>query len=436
MPDFVIVGTDGTEHHFPEGMDPKAAIQVVKNSELKAANEKPLHEPTTFWSGAAKGANDYATEVGRGMFESAAHPKTAGDFAGLLLPTTVGTGGVLKSLRAASEAEPAGNRVVRGAVNTIREGGKAAGTAADAIPSSSIYAPAKLPLNVIKGVTSKLPSEAKMLGVDRYKPNVSGIPDSGIPQGEMPTGTPPIELETAQEALSRKTESPTGGAQTDRIPYASPTSRPPALGKVVGKAPTLDEVLQDALEGTKATDPTEVSTLAETPMTGGTQKPKVGKRPGGYTTDIPARGKAVEGEGAVAPEGVTRSPADRRAGTGKIDKLSETSQGADQLEQLLSALHPGEDIPHINPEGHGSMAAPSGFQETMRSTEPEMVEHFGTEPGTPEAASGRAHHKMAGEMDADYKRRLEDPLASFLLAALGGGTLASRSTTSNQGGLP
>lgn len=310
---------------------------------------------------------------------------TAGDFSMLALPSLLGT----------SAAE---------AASRYWQGTKAA-----ARDTKSMRDVATLPVRAYQNVKDALPSS-----------NTAAI-EQFMPKGEGYTPKAPTFT--------------SGGA--DLVDKYLPQVKPAEVPKPpMAKAPSLDEALQSALEQNMGADPAKASTLAETPMTGGAQKPKVGKRPGGYTTDIPARGKAVEGEGAVAPEGVTRSPADRRAGTGKIDKLSETSQGADQLEQLLSALHPGEDIPHINPEGHGSMAAPSGFQETMRSTEPEMVEHFGTEPGTPEAASGRAHHKMAGEMDADYKRRLEDPLASFLLAALGGGTLASRSTTSNQGGLP
>lgn len=192
MPDFIIVGSDGTEHHFPEGMDPKAAIQVVKNTELRAANAKPLHEPTTFWAGARKGLDDYLTETGNAMFQSAAHPQTAGDFLGLMLPSSLGMSGgsqVLRGFKAASESEPVGNRVVRGAAGLARTGTEYAGKAADAIPANSVYAPAKVALKATQKVGQLIPSEGEMLGVEPYKPNVSGVPDRGVPQGEMPQST-------------------------------------------------------------------------------------------------------------------------------------------------------------------------------------------------------------------------------------------------------
>lgn len=308
MPDFVIVGSDGTEHHFPEGMDPKAAIQVVKNGELKAANARPLSEPTTFAAGAAKGANDYATELGQGMFESAAHPKTAGDIAGLLLPTTLGAGGMLKGLRAVSESEPMGNKMVRGGVNLTRKGTEAAGKAADAIPATSVYAPGKLPLKMVQGAGRMLPEERTMLGVDSNLPNKSGYKGPDVrPHEAMPEGNAPVEVETAQDALARKTQTPTGAVQTDRTPYGGVEVpyklKKPRMGKMVdnpyGKDTPLDEVLQGDLEG------------------------------------------------------VQRSPSDTRS-TGKADKMADTASGTDSLEELLNALH-GEDSPlAINADGHGT----------------------------------------------------------------------------------
>lgn len=47
----VIVGSDGTEHVFPAGMDPHRAAQVVRNHELKVKSEAPMKEPTTFGEG-------------------------------------------------------------------------------------------------------------------------------------------------------------------------------------------------------------------------------------------------------------------------------------------------------------------------------------------------------------------------------------------------
>lgn len=228
MPIRVLVGDktvefpDGTTEDVMRGALSKLG-QEDKLRQLKEANAKPINEPTTYAGGFVKGANDYATELGQSAFEGAAHPKTAGDFLSLLLPSSLGASGgssALRGFKAVSGSEPIGNKVVRGTVNAVREGGQAAGKAADAIPSTSVYAPAKLPLNVIKGVTSKLPSEAKMLGVEPHKPNISGVPDRGIPQGEMPTATPPIDVETALETLTRKSQEPSASPlQPDHVPY-------------------------------------------------------------------------------------------------------------------------------------------------------------------------------------------------------------------------
>lgn len=513
MPDFVIVGTDGTEHHFPDGMDPKTAIQVVKNGELKATNQKPLQEPTTFWSGAAKGANDYATELGHGMFESAAHPQTAGDFLGLLLPSMMGSSaapGLVKGLRSASETRPPVNRAVEAMTPsrpTVVKGLRAVaeptklwrkgvgyvadkieqGGAAERVPKmSEVYsekpAPPRNPnapvapveptkiSDVVKSVPGAQPYEMRAPGgktmADVYSekpapprgPDVGPVEPTKISDVVHPVeGAKPYEMGPPDKTMADVYSEGEAPARQPTVP----TGPDPMSPRVVGRAPTLDEALKEALMEAGKGEPTQVTTLGETPMPGGSQKPATpavkGKAPragapGGYTTENPPKGAygpgaaaadgPVEEAGAiVAPEGVQRSPADRRASpSGKGDRIAETSQGADQLEELLSALHPDEGIPRVNPEGHGTMAEPTGFQATMRSTEPEFTRdvHTGAESGTPEAKSAQAHHKMFGEMDADYRRRIEDPLASFLMAALTGGAgamLPSRDTTSNLGGL-
>ena len=59
----------------------------------------PESEPDTYTGGFMKGLNDYATELGQGMFKSAAQPESLGDFAGLMLPTSIGRGiGATKGL--------------------------------------------------------------------------------------------------------------------------------------------------------------------------------------------------------------------------------------------------------------------------------------------------------------------------------------------------
>lgn len=182
-----------------------------------------------------------------------------------------------------------------------------------------------------------------MLGVDSNLPNKSGYaPGSSSSATTLKTGGGgPVEVETAQDALARKTQAPTGGVQTARISYGTPNATPPGQ--------TMDQVLQEALEQVLggSQPKTQMTTLPDQVPIGGMQKPRLGKRPGGYTTDIPAR------PGYEAPAEV--APVERRAAaTGKSAKLADTSAGTDSLEELLNAIH-GEDSPlTINPEGHGT----------------------------------------------------------------------------------
>lgn len=416
-------------------------------------SDQHITEPTDYWGGFRKGLDDYLTEVGKGLFEGAAHPKTAGDFASLMLPTAMGMGGsALKGLKAVSETEPVGNKAVRGATNALRITTEAAGRASEAIPATSVYAPAKLPLKVVQKAGSILPSERSMLGVDsnlanksgytgpdlrpfeempqgsgvdRHLPNKSGYAGTELrPHDPLPTGTPAVEVETAQEALARKGGESTGGAiQTDRIPYASPTSRPPTsgFGRVSGRAPTLDEALQSALEESMGkVDPAKASTSADQISVGGMQKPKTpavkGKSPapgapGGYTTDNPPKPAYGAPEPAAAPDSL------------KSTRFSEADAGGDDLGRLLDDIHgtTEEDaVPHINPEGVGTESR--SFVDTMKSTEPEFSRdvHTGAERKSPLADSARVHHQAFGEMDADYKRRISDPLGALLMALIGG----------------
>lgn len=314
MPDFVIVGSDGTEHHFPEGMDPKAAIQVVRNGELKAANAKPLSEPTTYEAGHKKSLDDTVSRTGSSILK-----------------------GLVSSFTGGSSPEPTRESLLAG--------------------SKPSFDPAEAGRTVLRGV--------KQIGS-----NLSTPEGGGEAIGQLLGGGAVMK---ASDALPKVTRA--GAASTLRTvsdfdlthPFKStlgkvvehletppePQSAPPRLA---GKAPTLSEVLQSALEQNMSNDPAKASTSADVVPTGGMQKPKVGKRPGGYTTNIPARPgyeAPVEGEAAVAPEGVQRSPSDTRS-TGKADKMADTASGTDSLEELLNALH-GEDSPlAINAEGHGT----------------------------------------------------------------------------------
>lgn len=344
MPDFIIVGSDGTEHHFPEGMDVQKAVQTVRNVELTAANAKPISEPTDYWGGVRKGADDFATGLGRAGFESMAHPQTAGDFLSLLMPSMMGASRI-RGLKSVSEAEPIGNRVVRGAarlgadaldltpnvlsskteqkvITGLRKVGEAPpprwvdrykpnkssipdrGVDVGELPQSTAsmvdpYMPNKggipdrgiptgeMPQSTASMVDPHMPNTggipdrgipqehplptSSTSEVDRYMPNTGGVPDSGVSFGDLPAGNH-VEVESPLDYLRRKSETPSGSpTQTDRVPYATPTESATApTARVAGKAPTLEEVLQQTLEEVRtAKDPILKSTAASPVETAG-----------------------------------------------------------------------------------------------------------------------------------------------------------------------
>jgi len=98
--EIVIRDDSGTEHVFPAGFDPQKAIAIVRQSSAAPAMQRlgtvSKDEPGTFLGGFVKSLKDQAGEAFSGaapMLESIAHPHSAGDFAGLLMPATaLGTG--------------------------------------------------------------------------------------------------------------------------------------------------------------------------------------------------------------------------------------------------------------------------------------------------------------------------------------------------------
>lgn len=69
-PEVVILGTDGTEHVFPPGFDPKRAAQIVRQQTLKAANAAPLTEPSTYGAGVLKSVGDTAARTGSAVWST------------------------------------------------------------------------------------------------------------------------------------------------------------------------------------------------------------------------------------------------------------------------------------------------------------------------------------------------------------------------------
>lgn len=166
--------------------------------------------------------------------QSLAHPQTKGDIAGLLIPS----GG----------AEVIGNALRPIGQAISKYGGaatKLAGSAATALMPSSMVAPARAALNVLGELK---PSEwnspltvagregrahAAVAGmVERYKPNIGGAIDGGIPQGDLPQAAPvsssaTTSLSDADRALLAKKYPGLDPAKVDQQLRTAPTDRPP-----------------------------------------------------------------------------------------------------------------------------------------------------------------------------------------------------------------
>lgn len=301
--------------------------------------------------------------------------ETAGDFSTLAIPSLLGMEG--RSIVDAGRRYYQGTKAAAGETKSLRDA-------------------ATLPVRAYQKVKDALPSS-----------NAKAV-DEFLPKGDPYRPQAPTV---------------TSGA-TDLIDKYLPKVKPPKMpAPPTAKVPTLEEALQAALEDPtwKGADPAKVSTSADQVSVGGMQKPKTpavkGKSPapgapGGYTTDNPPKpAYGAAPEPAAAPDSL------------KSTRFSEADAGGDDLGRLLDDIHgtTEEDaVPHINPEGVGTESR--SFVDTMKSTEPEFSRdvHTGAERKSPLADSARVHHQAFGEMDADYKRRISDPLGALLMALIGG----------------
>lgn len=191
------------------------------------------------------------------------------------------------------------------------------------------------------------------------------------------TYTPPVPPNTSALDMSFR---PNGYTPTKPSPVKSPMD----MVRLAGKAPTLDEALTEALTGAMGGEkPSLVSSHPPLETVGEgalKQSGKFGKsgsmgQPGGYSSGRPA--------------------------------ISDV-----EYEKMLQKFGGKEQTP---------------FHSTA---DPEW--HSGAEPGSAEAGQANKMHKAEGEMSADYTRKMDDPLASFLITALLGGGSAGALMSSHE----
>lgn len=149
-------------------------------------------EPGTFTGGVLRSLKDQFLNatVNNPLTQGAAHPQTKADFLNLLIPDA---GGALSAL--SGKAAALGSRVIKGlkldtpVSDVVRAGARGAANTIDAVGRSGEYVPfLKAGGRQLRKMGTKGAS-GPIRELDRFKPNISSLPDRGVPQGEMPTSS-------------------------------------------------------------------------------------------------------------------------------------------------------------------------------------------------------------------------------------------------------
>lgn len=240
---------------------------------------------------------------------------------------------------------------------------------------------------------------------DQFLPNKSGIPDRGVPQDDL--------IGPAEPVVDRYMPN-TGGEPSatripnDRIPYGGyqePSTT--EVGRLTGrKSPTLEDALMEGLQEAGAPTDSRITSMApEADITGGGTTRQSGKfkrsdsvgQAGGYTSGKPG----------ITPTNYD-DLIDRFGGRGSDDALTGAPSPLDDASRSPAIEDEVEDV---------IGAAPDAYRDI---NDPEW--HSGEKASTPEGQEASYLHRRENEMGSDYKRRLNDPLASFLLTGLMGHT--------------
>lgn len=297
---------------------------------------RPTHEPDTFMGGATKSLMSEVLAGGKdNPLRHAAYPQNIGDLAGLLLPG--GASGTLKGLRSTTAptipatieevAAPVGKAAIRGLKATSR----GAATVLEEVPSVRKAVP--LAERVTQGLR-KFGEPDPPEWLDRHMPNV-GADSSAVE------------------------------ATTSHVPYASPSHvpEPSMAARMGGKAPTLEDELQKALEGIrKPEDPRITSMAPEQGITPGApikQSGKFGKadalgKPGGYSSGNPGTTPEQSGLKSVEAQGVHTDALAEQEHQRLLDKFG--GRGED-------VAAPGAEAPSAMPEP-SSAPAPEALPQT------------------------------------------------------------------------
>lgn len=278
------------------------------------------HEPDTFWGGFGKSVLDQVMAGGKdNPIRRAANPQGVGDMASMLLPSAIG-----EHLPSIKEF---GSRSVLAM--------KAAGQ-----ETSGVKGAATFPFRAASKFADSLPS-ANEAAISKFK---------GAP---TPTVAPPAPVSAA-------TSDPIAAA----LDAAKAERNAPSVGvRMGGKAPSLEDELQKALEDIrKPSDPRITSMAPEQGITPGApikQSGKFGKadalgKPGGYSSGNPGTTPEQSGLKSVEAQGVHTDALAEQEHKRLLDKFG--GRGED-------VAAPGAEAPSAMPEP-SSAPAPEAMPQT------------------------------------------------------------------------
>lgn len=315
------------------------------------------HEPDTFWGGFGKSVLDQVMAGGKdNPIRRAANPQGVGDMASMLLPSAIGEH--LPSIKEFGSrsvlAMKAAGQETSGVKGAATFPFRAASKFADSLPSANEAAISKFKGAPVTPTPSPPPvGQAPIQGNALAKKWLDelGVPSHGLDEAS-PVSTP--------APVTAKPSDPIAGA----LDAAKAERNAPSVGvRMGGKAPTLEDELQKALEDIrKPSDPRITSMAPEQGITPGApikQSGKFGKadalgKPGGYSSGNPGTTPEQSGLKSVEAQGVHTDALAEQEHQRLLDKFG--GRGED-------VAAPGAEAPSAMPEP-SSAPAPDSLPQT------------------------------------------------------------------------
>ena len=319
------------------------------------------HEPDTFWGGVGKSLKSQILGLTTNpMVTGAAHPSTAGDFLSLLVPSEMalgdsGTVAAAKHLATAGSDEAA-------TVSAVRK------------PGAMLKGMFNKAMDPVAGREREF-MESPLFKQQGALPDVEGAARKIVAPTEA-TGTPFSQRPLYQQMEEMGDVMGTGPTRQGGAPFP-PQAAPVQAGRVVGKAPTLEDELQSILEEARQPEqPMTVSGQPEQTMTAGgptKQSGKFGKsgnlgQAGGYTSGRPATGSP--GSGDVVGSGVAASiPEDASSVTGGDVTVTpeKPTLSAEETAQMLRRMYGSRDASRmLYGSGENTLGRPDAIDAIKR----------------------------------------------------------------------